>query len=66
MVGDEKITVQQALEFFRGEVWAAEQWLERFSTGRNQRGSLDISQHMQKLRFRRWVVKQLEKSIKEG
>lgn len=61
---DDKITVKDALAFFQGEVWSAEQWLLNFSTGRNKRGDLDISQHIQKLNYRRWVVEQLRKSIK--
>lgn len=64
MAEEEKITVREAIEFFKGEVWSCEAWLEKFATGRYQRGALDIEQHIKRLRFRRWVLSQLEKSIK--
>ena len=60
----EKITIAAAIEFFRGEVWSAETWLERHRDGprKDRRGELDIMQHEKKLAYRRWVVAQLEKS----
>lgn len=65
-MGQEKITIAAAIEFFKGEVWAAELWLRRHRDGpqKYRRGDLDIVQHERRLQFRRWVVEQLEASQK--
>jgi len=68
----EKITVDEALEFFRGEANAAHEWLKKFrdGVGLNRRGerhgALAIAQYERALKFRRWVVNQLEKSQRKG
>lgn len=65
MAGHEKITVADAIVFYQGEIRAVEDWLEKFRDGKpsERRGSMDIMQHEEKLRFRTWTLKQLEKSL---
>ena len=55
-----KVTREEAIEFMRGEVWSAQEWLDNFSDGKNKRGEMDIQQHRRKLRIRLWLLERLE------
>lgn len=48
----------------RGQVRSTEDWLDKFSDGKNKRGDMDIAQQREKLRINRWILSKLEQSLR--
>lgn len=63
MAQDDPITVKAAITFYEGQIQSVEWWLEKFATGREKRGQMDIDQHTHKLKMFRWTLEQLKRSL---